>query len=171
MQHLRRVVDDQLFTHFITFSVYRRRRLFEHEYPNRILLGVLTEELDQFDACCTGFVIMPDHVHALIWLPKTGLLSEFMHGWKRKSSFHIRNWYRCELPNYFADFGEGNQFWQPKYYSFEIYERHKIEEKLHYMHQNPVRAGLVTQTVEWRWSSARWYELQEPVGIPIQWVD
>jgi hypothetical protein len=54
---------------------------------------------------------------------------------------------------------------------FEIYSTAKIEEKLNYMHMNPVRAGLVKMPTEWRWSSARWYIEGRTVGIPIQWVD
>jgi putative transposase len=94
-----------------------------------------------------------------------------MHGWKRKSSFHIRNWYRREAARYFEGFGEGNRFWQPKCYSFEIYERAKLEEKLQYMHDNPVRAGLVEHATDWKWSSARWYEWRRSVGVPIKWVE
>ena len=137
----RRMIDDQLYSHFVTFSVERRRRLLDHDHPKQIVLGVLNHQLQSFDARCVGFVIMPNHVHALIWFPKTGQLSRFMHGWKRMSSFQIRNWYRTNAPKYFAEFGEGHRFWQPKYYSFEIYQRQKQEEKLTYMHQNPVRAG------------------------------
>ncbi|MEO1982690.1 MAG: hypothetical protein ABGZ23_14960 [Fuerstiella sp.] len=59
------------------------------------------------------------------------------------SSFEIRSWYRTNAPKYFSEFGEGNRFWQPKYHSFEIYQRQKQEEKLTYMHQNPVKTGLV----------------------------
>jgi putative transposase len=94
-----------------------------------------------------------------------------MHGWKRKSSFHIRNWYRHESARYFEGFGEGDCFWQPKYYSFEIYERAKLEEKLQYIHNNPVRAGLVEHATDWKWSSARWYEWRGSVGVPIKWVE
>ena len=73
--------------------------------------------------------------------------------------------------HYHAEFGEGDRFWQPKYYSFEIFSRQKLEEKLNYMHLNPVRAGLVQRAVDWRWSSARWYEWSRTVGVPIQWVE
>ena len=61
--------------------------------------------------------------------------------------------------------------WQVRFYSFEIYSTAKIEEKLNYMHMNPVRAGLVEKPTEWRWSSARWYLEGRTVGVPIQWVD
>jgi len=167
----RRIIDDALYAHFVTFSVDRRRRLFDLDHPNRILLGVLNEQLVSYQAKCIGFVIMPEHVHAVIWLPQTGQLSRFMHGWKRMSSYHIREWYRLHASEYFAEFGEGDRFWQPKYYAFEIYDRAKLEEKLTYMHLNPVRAGLVPQASEWRWSSARWYDHRRPVGVPISWVE
>ncbi len=171
MTNRRQIIDDLLYAHFITFSVHRRRRLLDHDHPKRILLGVLNEELEQRKARLVGFAIMPDHVHAIVWFPAPGQLSRFMHGWRRKSSFHMRQWYRQEAAHYFRGFGEGDRFWQPKYHSFEIYERPKLEEKLRYMHENPVRAGLVERATDWRWSSARWYEWRMSVGVPIEWVE
>jgi len=166
----RQIIDDQLYAHFITFSVFRRRRLLDHDYPKRILLGVLNEELAAHGACCVGFVVMPNHIHAIVWFSATSRLSRFMHGWKRKSSFHIRAWYRRMPAEYFAEFGEGDRFWQPKYYSFEIHGRSKLEEKLQYIHENLVRSGLVRRTTDWRWGSARWYEWRRSVGVPIRWI-
>jgi putative transposase len=167
----RRIFDAEPFAHFVTFSVSHRRRLLDHDHPKRILLGVLNSQLEAFQSRCIGYVVMPDHVHAILWLPKSGQLTRFMHGWKRMSSFNIRRWYRHEAPNYFADFGEGDRFWMPKYYSFEIYRTQKLEEKLTYMHLNAVRAGLVEKAVDWKWSSARLYEQHGTAGVPIVWVD
>jgi len=171
MKGRRRIIDDLLYAHFVTFSVFRRRRLLDHDHPKRILLGVLNEELQQHQGSCVGFVVMPDHVHAIIQFSTPGRLSRFMHGWKRKSSFHVRAWYRRAAARYFEGFGEGDRFWQPKYYSFEIDGESKLEEKLRYMHENPVRSGLVEQATDWKWSSARWYEWRRSVGVPIQWVE
>jgi putative transposase len=170
MSSRRRVIDDQLYAHFITFSVTRRRRLLDHEHPKRLVLGVLNYVLDKHAARCQGFVIMPDHVHALVWFPEPGQISAFMHEWKRQSSLRIRHWYREEASQYAADFGEGERLWSPKYHAFEIYEQRKLEEKLTYMHMNPVRAVLVSRSIDWPWSSARWYELGESVGVPLQWI-
>ncbi len=171
MSEKRRVVDDLRYCHFITFSAYRRRRLLDHNQPKRFVLGVLNFVLEKHAGRCVGFVLMPDHVHALVWLPKTHHLSPFMHEWKRQSSLRIRKWYREHATHYAASFGEGDKFWQPKYYSFSIYGRGKLEEKLEYMHMNPVRAGLVEKAVDWPWGSARWYEGRRSVGVPIQRVD
>ena len=171
MSNRRRIIDDQLYAHFITFSVFRRRRLLDHDHPKRILMGVLNAELAEHDARCVGFVVTANHVHAIVWFPVTGQLSRFMHGWKRKSSFYIRAWYRRTAAQYFEGFGEGEHFWQPKYYSFEIYERCKLHEKVQYMHENPVRSGLAEKPTDWKWGSARWYEWRRSVGVPIEWVD
>ncbi|MGD9632605.1 MAG: transposase [Pirellulales bacterium] len=153
----RRIVDDQLYAHFVTFACDRRRRLLDLDQPKRIVLGVLDEEIKRFAAKCIGFVVMPDHVHALVWFSQIESLSDFMHEWKRHSSRLIREWYSSRQFRYFEQAPFGNRFWLPKYFSFEIETRRKLEQKLDYMHLNPVRAGLVKRAVDWPWSSARWY--------------
>ncbi len=60
--------------------------------------------------------------------------------------------------------------WQPKCYPFNLFSEKKALEKLAYMHSNPVRAGLVEHACQWRWSSARYYELGESVGVPLEWI-
>ena len=114
---------------------------------------------------------MPDHVHAIVWFPQSGQLSLFMHEWKRRSSLTIRSWYAGLPAPYFATHAMGNRFWQPKYYSFSIWSARKLVEKLDYMHLNPVRAGLVSRCTDWPWSSARWYDRRQSVGVPLFWLD
>ena len=171
MSDQRRPYNDERYVHFITFSVYRRRRLLDLDQPKRIVLGVLNHLLDSMAARCVGFVLMPNHVHALIWLPEPGDITRFLHGWKRMSSFRIRQWHAQQAPNYFQGFGPGDKFWQPKSYIFHIHSEAKLREKLDYMHLNPVRAGLVAKAEQWRWSSARWYIYRQSVGVPIAWVE
>jgi len=115
MSDRRRSFTDPRFVHFLTFSVYKRRRLLDLQQPKRILLGVLNHQLEALSSRCVGFVVMPDHIHALVWLPDSDELRRFVHGWKRMSRFTIRCWYNAHAPNYFADFGLGDRFWQPKY--------------------------------------------------------
>ncbi len=61
--------------------------------------------------------------------------------------------------------------WQPKYYPFNLYSREKTLERLQYMHENPVPAGLVSHPCDLPWSSAWHYELGKSVGVPISWID
>jgi len=166
----RQVIDDLSYVHFVTFTCNKRRRLLDMDRPKQIVLGVLSQELGTRQGTCVGFVVMPDHVHALVWFPEAGRLSEFMQGWKRKSSHSIDRWYRETKIKVYESVNDADSFWQKKYYSFEIYEEDKLREKLNYMHLNPVRAKLAERAVDWKWSSARWYECGKSVGVPLRWV-
>ena len=70
MSNQRQRFADQRYVFFVTFSVYKRRRLLDLDQPKRIVLGVLNHLLESMEGKCVGFVLMPDHVHALIWLER-----------------------------------------------------------------------------------------------------
>ncbi|MCA9075506.1 MAG: transposase [Planctomycetaceae bacterium] len=164
----RRVYDSERHAHFVTFSCYRRRTLLQHDQAKRIVIGHLGARLTKRNGLCIGFVIMPDHVHTLVWFPEVGQLSRFMNEWKSQSSAAIRKLYESQFPQYWSQV-ERTAVWQPRYYGFNVFSREKLEEKLTYMHLNPVRAGFVEKAVEWPYSSARWYEQHKSVGLPIRW--
>ena len=58
--------------------------------------------------------------------------------------------------------------WQARFYAFNVHSGKKVGEKLDYMHCNPVKAGLVKDILDWKFSSARWYFNRESVGVPIR---
>jgi hypothetical protein len=49
------------------------------------------------------------------------------------------------------------RFWQRRYYDFNVYSRAKLQEKLHYMHANPLKEKLVQHPADWPWSSWSFY--------------
>jgi len=163
------IYDDDKHIHFVTFSCYKRRKYLQHDRASRIVIGNLGSRLTNNGGRCLGFVIMPNHVHALIWFPETGQLSPFMSQWKGQSSQALKTLFRKDFPNYWATVVESDSIWQTRYHDFNIWTRQKVEEKLNYMHLNPVRAGLVSRAVDWLWSSARWYMEGKSVGLPISW--
>jgi putative transposase len=57
--------------------------------------------------------------------------------------------------------------WQAKFYDFNVFTERKLQEKLDYMHLNPVRKRLASRVIDWKWSSARWYAEHKPVGVTI----
>jgi len=52
-------------------------------------------------------------------------------------------------------------------YDRNIERMSTLEKMIDYIHENPVRRGLVTSAGEWKWSSARWYESGDPKPIQI----
>ena len=52
-------------------------------------------------------------------------------------------------------------FWERRAYEATMYTRKVAEQKLDHMHYNPVKAGLCEFGVDYKYSSARYYELNE----------
>ena len=165
----RRVYDDEKHIHFVTFSCYKRRKHLQHDQAKRVVIGEMGSRLAKQDGLCLGFVIMPNHLHALIWFPEIRQLSPFMNKWKEITSKTLKNVLPERFPKYWSAFDESEPIWQARYYGFNLWSRFKVEEKLDYMHSNPERAGLVERIEDWPWSSARWYVQQKTVGVPIRW--
>jgi len=71
----------------------------------------------------------------------------------------------------FGETGVRAPFWQTRFYDFTVGREKKRVEKLRYMHRNPVKRGLVAAPEDWRWSSYRFYLLDErgPVGVNEGW--
>jgi putative transposase len=113
---------------------------------------------------------MPNHVHAIVWFGNPGSLGPFMKNWKQTTSLRLKRVLRGVAPHYAATFPQTEPFWQAKYYPFNLFTARKALEKLDYMHLNPVRAGLATRPVDWRWSSAAYYDRGIDVGIPLNWI-
>jgi len=49
------------------------------------------------------------------------------------------------------------QFWQQNNQPVEIWSLKVFEQKLNYIHDNPVETGFVTNPIDWKYSSARNY--------------
>ncbi len=57
--------------------------------------------------------------------------------------------------------------WQRGGYDVNIWSSKKINEKLDYMHNNPVVRKLVDQPGDWPWSSWRFYYLNDTSLLPM----
>ena len=65
---------------------------------------------------------------------------------------------------------EAEHIWQPRFYDFNVWSQRKRGEKLRYMHENPVKRGLVLEPGQWVWSSFRDYAYDEPGRVKLnQW--
>ena len=167
----RRIYDRERHAHFLTFSCYKRRRLLDFDRAKKIVLGVLNSQLTKQRGRCAGFVVMPNHVHAIVWFPAHDQGSVFVKQWKQRSSVQIKRLLRNGMHRYARTIDLDDPVWQAGFYDFNIYGAKKLWQKLNYMHQNPVEEGLVARASDWPWSSARHYEENRSVGVPVGWLD
>ena len=110
---------------------------------------------------------MPDHVHAMVAFNESDCLSTFMNQWKRRSSIQLKELFQSVMKQYGKQMDLEEPMWQPKYYCFNVYSENKVREKLTYMHNNPVKSGLVERPEDWMFGSARWYLMDKPVGVLV----
>jgi putative transposase len=92
---------------------------------------------------------MPEHVHLLLGEPIKGTPSTVMQVLKQRVS---RSSSRIDPSGQILP-----QFWEPRFYDFNVWSQEKITEKLQYMHLNPMKRGLVPHPKEWVWSSFSFY--------------
>jgi putative transposase len=166
--------------HFITWSCYQRRPLLDTEEARDLLLNVLERMRERCRFAVLGYVVMPEHVHLLISEPgstsqRVPHFSRVLCGRSGASAREIGHpGYRAEDPSvvvqavklgftqrWRAARGVPGQFWQRRFYDFNVWSQQKIVEKVKYMHRNPVARGLVEEPDRWRWSSYRSYAYGE----------
>ncbi|MBW2061218.1 MAG: hypothetical protein JRI95_06590 [Deltaproteobacteria bacterium] len=75
---------------------------------------------------------------------------------------------KYHLPNYLTSINGRDPVWQPRYYRYNIFSPEKMKEKINYIHENPVRIGLVNRPEDWAYGSARYYISGKSVGLPIE---
>ena len=90
------------------------------------------------------WVVMPNHVHVIVWPMPNHLVGEIVKSWKQFASLRAKRMLRL---------GEG-RFWQPEAYDHWIRDDEERARIARYIRGNPVKAGLCAQPDDWRWSSA-----------------
>jgi type I restriction enzyme R subunit/putative DNA methylase len=91
-----------------------------------------------------SWVVMPNHVHAVVW-PRPGhTLSRILHSWKSYTAMQANRLLRRER----------EIFWQKESYDHWIRDDEERARLVAYVEVNPVKARLCARPEEWPWSSA-----------------
>ncbi len=90
-----------------------------------------------------SWCIMPNHVHVLIEVMKNISLSSILHSWRSFSSNEINK-----------VLNRSGRLWMPEYFDRFIRDNEHFNNVVNYIHNNPVKAGLVKEAREYKWSSA-----------------
>ncbi len=163
--------------HFLTFSCYRRLPLLRSARTRNVFVRVLDQVRKEYGFKLVGYVVMPEHVHLLISEPVRGTPSTVLKMVKQRVSRQLRRKPRRRVSaaqrsfQFAPSIERLPQFWQKRFYDFNVWSRKKKIEKLGYMHANPVKRGLVDDPKEWNWSSCAFYQQRGEVLIDVDRVD
>lgn len=153
--------------HFITFAVVGWVDVFTRRQYAEFLLENLAYCRKNKGLLLYEFVIMPNHVH-FVAAAKEGNLGEVMRDFKTYTSKELvkmiatnpqesrKEW----MLRVFHEHGAANplnvhhQFWQQSNRPIVLDRPERYAQRVQYVRDNPVRAGLVNDAAAYMWSSA-----------------
>lgn len=156
--------------YFLTFQVVGWADVFSRKVYRDFILENLTSSRNEKGLYLYGYVIMSNHIH-LVVQQKDGKLSEWVRDFKKFTSKKLlnlilenpqesrREWLQM-IFEYHAKFNKRNgdlQFWTHDNHAIELYRPEMIESRMKYIHDNPVRSGIVEKPEDFLYSSARNY--------------
>jgi putative transposase len=154
------IISDQKAVHFVTFTVHQFVDVFTRELYINILLDSIKHCQKTKGLRVYGWVIMSNHAHFIfdsIDLPLSDIIRDMKKFTSKKIVEAIENndlesrkrWLLWLLKK------DGNiWFWEEGYHGEEIWTKEFFNIKLNYIHNNPVKAGIVEKEEEYIWSSA-----------------
>ncbi|MDX1962460.1 MAG: transposase [Pirellulales bacterium] len=136
-------ISEKYATYSITKCVENRRRVLNQEPLPQIILDSINFLRGKNELRLLAFCIMPDHLHLLFCLTTHEPLSELLQRMFRYTTLTIN---KC--------LKRSGSFWQDGFFDHRCRDAEDIFERAEYIERNPVRAELVKQASDWRYSSA-----------------
>ena len=171
-------IRDQGGIHFITFAVVDWVDVFTKKQYRTMLIESLKYCQQYKGLQIYGWCIMSNHVHLIIAAADQNL-SHLLGDFKKFTSNKIiqaiqanplerrKTW----MLDIFKKHGDSNsrnshyQFWRQDNHPKLLFTSLLTQQKLQYIHQNPVAAGIVRHAEDYLYSSARDYYEGEHIGL------
>jgi putative transposase len=160
-------IGEDAIAHFVTFSIVGWVDVFSREEYKQLFVESLQYCQQEKGLVLHAWVIMTNHVHLII-SSNTNKLEHIVRDLKKYTSKQIiksiqdnnsesrKEW----MINMFSYAGSNNnnnttfQFWKQDYHPIELNSPEKLKQRLDYLHENPVRSGLVWEPWHYKYSSA-----------------
>jgi len=163
-------IKDQNAAHYLTMTIVGWIDIFTRKIYRDIVINSLRYCQKEKGLEIYGYVLMSNHIHLIARASDGFLLSDVIRDLKKYTSKQLviaiqnepesrKEW----MLSIFGLAGKSNsnnkdfQVWKQDNHAVELYSNLFIIEKLDYIHNNPVRAGIVENPEDYLYSSARNY--------------
>lgn len=146
---------------YITIVTKDRLPVFKTERMKQVLCEAINEARQSAKMFLFAYVIMIDHLHLLTSRPST--TSDVLRVLKGltgrrvidhlKGNGHVSSLAKLRHQKQKRD--HEYSLWQVEKNVLPVFSEGMFMQKVNYIHQNPVRGGLVEHATEYQWSSAR----------------
>lgn len=161
-------VQDNQIPHFVTSTVIGWIDALSREQYKEEICKSLSYCINEKGLLLNVWVIMNNHIHLIIQASEGNSISDIMRDFKKYTSRRLvdaiannesesrKEW----MMNMFSHAGSDNksnneyQFWQQDYHPISLGTEAKLLQRLKYLHDNPVRAGILWELSHYKYSSA-----------------
>ena len=148
----RRLYDGGVY--HITQRGNNKQKIFRGDKDYEKLLCFIKEYRLKYGFDVYNYCLMPNHIHLLVKVAKGADLPKIMQGIFQSFRFHYRKRYRYT-----------GYLFQGRYKSKPVEKDSYMLECARYIERNPLRAGLVKDLSDYRWSSYLHYACGHEDGI------
>ena len=175
----RRTFNEPGHAHELTFSCYARHPFLRSERTCGWLAEAIEAARTKHQFELWAYVFMPEHVHLIVYPANSRyemrrILAGIKSPVSRRAIDYLQSSNSAWLVKITRQRGTRTErlFWQSGGgYDRNITSGKTLLSMIEYLHLNPVRRGLVERAVDWKWSSALWFEHSTgPIPVdPIPW--
>ena len=157
--------------HYVTFTVVGWVDIFTRKVYKDILVDSLKYCQENKGMILFSYVIMSNHIHLILRTDSEKGLSFLIRDYKsytakkiiqeiKDSEIESRREWMLRLLKYYAKYNSNNQeyqLWKQDNHPIELISPKWINQKLDYIHHNPLKAGNVDRIEDYRYSSGSNY--------------
>ena len=177
-------IQDQEQLYFITFAVVGWIDVFTRRQYCELLIDSLRHCQKEKGLVLWAWCIMSNHVHLIVGREQGFKIEEIIRDFKKFTSVQLcraieesqeesrREW----MLAYFSKAAAASKkhtkymFWQNEYHPIELSKNAMMDQKLEYIHENPVKAGIVDHAEAYVYSSARDYYSEEQGLLEVKFI-
>jgi REP element-mobilizing transposase RayT len=140
--------------YFLTFTVKKWYYIFDRHDRWKIIADSLSYCREHKDLKLYGFVFMLNHIHFIV---ESDNISGFVCDFKKFTSRELRkNIIKTEstIERLFLETDGTFGVWKDTNMPIFLESEEVFQQKLNYIHENPVRKNYVMNAEDWYWSSA-----------------
>jgi putative transposase len=147
---------------FFTATIYKWQHLLLQDKHKDVIINSLKYLVKEKRIVLNAFVIMSNHIH-LIWQPMfgftpSGIQASFMKFTAKQLKRSLEKNDQESLAGFKVNKHDRKyQIWKRDSLSIELWTAAVFEQKMNYIHYNPVKSGLCGNPEDYYYSSARYY--------------
>jgi putative transposase len=148
---------------FLTAVCYDFKVLLAEEKFKMIVINSLKYLVESKEIVIYGYVIMDNHIHIIWHAIGTKTNEQIQRSLLKFTADEFKKELKTNNESFLEEFlvnkkDRNYQFWKRDSIQVDLYSEKFFRQKLQYIHDNPVKAGLCTLPEEYLYSSAAFYD-------------